>query len=375
MRVIIIGAGIGGLAAAAALRRVGIETINVERVPAIREVGAGLSLWSNAVNALKQLRVADKVLASASAVERVISRTAAGRPITVNPIGEISRDAGAPSVCIHRAVLHRLLFEELSPEAVRTGANCTGFEGATAILENGERIAADVLVGADGISSVIREILHGTRPPRYAGYTCWRGILRAEGVLPERAAYMVTAAGAQLGAWPCGPGQVYWFLTKNAPQGTKQTKANALAFCRGWVAPVPALIEGTSEEAIVQNDILDRPPIAQWGRGPVTLLGDAGHATTPTLGQGACQALEDAVVLADCLHRIQPVDAALREYERCRIPRTTEVVRVSWRSGRIMQIDQPALESLRNWFWGTSLGRRFGTRMFHKLLTYQVPTL
>jgi 2-polyprenyl-6-methoxyphenol hydroxylase-like FAD-dependent oxidoreductase len=99
------------------------------------------------------------------------------------------------------------------------------------------------------------------------------------------------------------------------------------------------------------------------------------HATTPNLGQGACQAIEDAVVLADCIRRVQPVEAALREYERHRIPRTAMIVRISWQSGRILQLDGPALETLRNWFMGTLVGRHFALRMLQNLLTYRVPTL
>jgi 2-polyprenyl-6-methoxyphenol hydroxylase-like FAD-dependent oxidoreductase len=126
---------------------------------------------------------------------------------------------------------------------------------------------------------------------------------------------------------------------------------------------------------MVQNDIFDRPPLSLWGRGRITLLGDAAHATTPDLGQGACQAIEDAVVLADCVRRVQPVEAALREYERHRIPLTGMIVRMSQQSGRILQLDGPALEALRNWFIETRVGKHFAMRMLQKLLTYRVPTL
>jgi 2-polyprenyl-6-methoxyphenol hydroxylase-like FAD-dependent oxidoreductase len=375
MRIVIVGAGIGGLAAAVALRRVGVDVLVFERVSAIREVGAGLSLWSNAVNALRELGVENKVLASASVVERTSTHTPAGQLIADNDFAGISREAGAPCICVHRAILQRILFDELPPGSVRTSERCVGFENASAILENGERIDADVLIGADGISSVIREKLHGPEPPRYAGYTCWRGICHDEGVLPEHSALLAIGGGTQFGIWPCGAGQLYWFLTKNAPQGTVQTKADAMALCRDWAEPVPQVIAGTPEDAILQNDIVDRPPLRWWGRGRVTLLGDAAHATTPNLGQGACQALEDAVMLAHCLRSGRPVNVALREYERLRIPRTTAIVNDSWRSGRMFQLDSPAIESVRNLFLGTALGRHAGTRMFRKLLTYPIPKL
>jgi 2-polyprenyl-6-methoxyphenol hydroxylase-like FAD-dependent oxidoreductase len=375
MHVVIIGAGIGGLAAAVALRRVGVKSLIVERADSIREVGAGLTIWPNAVNALRELGVEARVTGSASPIERHSVRTPAGRLITVTEFGKISHNAGAPCICVHRAVLQRILLEGLPPAWVRPGARCVGFNHSTAILEDGERIQADVLVGADGIASVIREGLHGAESPRYAGYTCWRGICRDNGVLPNRTPLMAAGAGSQFALLPCGAAQLFWFFTKNAPQGITQTKADLLALCGDWAAPVPDVIEATPEGAIVQNDILDRPPLHWWGRGPVTLLGDAAHATTPNLGQGACMALEDAVMLAHCLSTVRPAESALREYERLRIPRTGAIVRDSWQAGRILQLDQPALELVRDWFIGTSLSRHLAMRMFRTLLTYKVPEL
>jgi len=376
MRALIIGAGIGGLATAVALRRVGIETLVIERANSIREVGAGLSIWSNAVNALRELGFDASVMASASVIDRNLVQTPKGLLIARTELETISRMAGAACVCIHRGVLQKILLDAVPPASVRTGARCSGFDNSTAILESGERIKADVLVGADGIASVIRERLHGAEAPRYAGYTCWRGIRQNnDGLLPERSALLVIGGGSQFGVWPCGAGRLYWFLTKNSPQGTKQSKTEAVAVCRDWVAPVPEIVAGTPEDAILQNDIVDRPPLRRWGRGVVTLLGDAAHPTTPNLGQGACQALEDAVVLAHCLRETRPIEAALRKYERVRLPRTSEIVRNSWQTGKAMQLDSPALESLRNWFMGSWLGKRLEIRAFRSNLIHQLPRL
>ena len=375
MRVVIIGAGIGGLAAAAALRRIGIASLVIEQAADIREVGAGLSIWSNAVHALRELGLEASVIASASVIERITVQTPEGCRIAQNEFGAFSRVAGAPCICIHRAILQRILLDAVPSASVLTGARCSGFDHSTAILESGERIKADVLVGADGISSVIREGLHGAKEPRYAGYTCWRGIRQDNGVLPDRSALLVIGAGSQFGLWPCGAGQLYWFLTKNAPLGTTQGKAEAAALCRNWATPVPEIVDGTPEDVILQNDIVDRPPPRWWGRGGVTLLGDAAHASTPNLGQGACQALEDAVVLAHCLSGTPPVEGSLRKYERLRIPRTTSVVRNSWQTGKALQLDWPVLEWFRNWFMGTGLGTRLGMRMIGSFLTYQLPRL
>jgi 2-polyprenyl-6-methoxyphenol hydroxylase-like FAD-dependent oxidoreductase len=212
------------------------------------------------VNALRELGVEARVTDSASVIERHSVWTPAGRLLAVTEFADISHNADAPCICVHRAVLQRILLEELRPAWVRPGARRVGFNDSTAILEDGERIEADVLVGADGISSVIRAGLHGTELPRYAGYTCWRGICRDNDVLPDRTPLLAAGAGSQFGLLPCGPGQLFWFFTKNAPQGVTQTKADLLASCGDWAAPIPDVIEGTPEGAIVQNDIVDRPP-------------------------------------------------------------------------------------------------------------------
>ena len=376
MRVVVVGGGIGGLAAAVALRKVGVEPLVIERATSIREVGAGLSVWSNAMNALRELGLEDKVMASASVIERNVAQTTKGRLIAQTELGEVSRMAGAPCICIHRGVLQKILLDAVPADSVRTGVRCAGFDGSTVIPENGERLESDVLVGADGIFSVIREKLHGAGAPRYAGYTCWRGIREDNaGFLPERSALLVVGGGSQFGAWPCGSGTLYWFLTKKAPPGTTQGKAGAVAACRDWAAPVPEIVAGTPENAILQNDIIDRPPLPWWGRGSVTLLGDAAHPTTPNLGQGACQALEDAVALAHSLKETRPIEAALRKYEDMRRPRTTKVVRNSWQTGKVLQLDSPALELLRNWFMGTRFSARLEMRTLRILLTYRLPSL
>lgn len=376
MRAIIIGAGIGGLAAAVALRRIGVEALVLEQAPVIREAGAGLSIWSNAVNALRELGLEGSVMTCASVIEHNSVQTLSGHLIARSELGLLSSTAGAPCICIHRAALQRILLDALPAASVRTGARCAGHEDSTAILEGGERIEADFLVAADGIYSVIRDALHGSAPPRYAGYSCWRGIRSDNGVLPPRSTLLAMGAGSQFGLWHCGAGQLYWFLTKNGPPGTMQTKAEATALCRGWAAPIRETVAGTPENAILHNDIVDRAPLrGWWGRGRVTLLGDAAHASTPNLGQGACQALEDAVILAHCISEAGPVGAALRKYEQLRITRTTSIIRNSYQAGKILQLDSPALESFRNWFMGTRLSTYLSNRTFASLLTHKLPAL
>ncbi len=224
------------------------------------------------MKALREIGVEGSVLNVASTIERNVNQTPAGRVLAISEIGEMSRQAGAPSICLHRAALRRILLEALPEDCVRTGARCVGFSEAGAMLESGEVVKADVVIGADGISSVIRAELHGAEPPRYAGYTCWRGIVRRESLLADCPALLAVGGGMQFGVLPCGEGKFYWFLTRNAVPGTKVSKREVAMLCRDWAQLVPQIIEATPEEAILQNDIVDRVPLRWWGRGRVTLL-------------------------------------------------------------------------------------------------------
>ena len=381
--VLIVGGGIGGLATAVALRRVGVRADVFERTSAVQEVGAGLSLWSNAVKALRRLGVADAVLARASPIETAVTRTDRGEVLSEAPIGEQSRRAGAPSVCAHRADLQQALAAALGPDQIHLNATCTGVEadtdGVTARFADGRTARGAVLVGADGIRSVVRAGLHGPALPRYAGYFAYRGIGHGDfPELPPGCGEFGVGCGAQLGLFHCGPGRVYWFATVNGSAGgggPGPHNAEAQKRFAGWFPPVPAVIAATEESALLRNDIIDRPPVWPWGRGRVTLLGDAVHPTTPNLGQGACMALEDAIVLADCLKRGGLSEAALREYEQARRRRTAMVTNQSWSLGKLFQLENRLAMALRDWLFRRQFSARRGEKLFDELLGYDVPEL
>jgi 2-polyprenyl-6-methoxyphenol hydroxylase-like FAD-dependent oxidoreductase len=381
---LIIGGGIGGLATAVALRKVGIPATVFERAPEIREVGAGLSLWSNAVKALHRLGLEDRVVSLGSVIGCVRTVTARGRVLSETDIGAMSRRSGAPSLCVHRADLQRTLADALDPKQLQTGHTCVAFEqGGSEVsvrFENGAEARGTFLIGADGIHSTVRGQLLGKTAPRYAGYTAWRGIAQVLHFdLPTDVAFFALGPGTQIGLFYCGPGRIYWFVTKNAPAGSflrpGQHKGELLRTFRGWPSPVPAVIEATEEAAIFQNDIMDRSPTWPWGHGRVTLLGDAVHPTTPNLGQGACQALEDAVILADALRRAVPVEAGLRDYEQRRRERTNLVTNQSWSLGKLFQLQNPLAIWLRDWSMRTRFGQRRGEHLLQELLGYELPDL
>jgi 2-polyprenyl-6-methoxyphenol hydroxylase-like FAD-dependent oxidoreductase len=377
-RAVIVGGGIGGLTAALALRRVGWNPVVFERAPELREVGAGITLWSNAVKVLRQLGVAEKVEELATPLRKSEVRRWDGKLLTDLDLGQLSDRAGAPTIGVHRADLQRALADAVGPESLTLGAPCVGFRqdanGIFVRLSDGREEKGDLLIGADGLRSVVRSQLLGPEKPRYAGYTAWRGVAVADRPeVPTGATLLALGRGSQVGYLPIGGGRTYWFATANVPEGwtdtASRTKSVLVEFFADWYPPIPGVIAATEESAILRNDIHDRPPVRTWGTGRVTLLGDAAHPTTPNLGQGGCMAIEDAPVLARCLAEATDIPAALREYERLRYERTAMVTRASWRLGKLF-----ALEGLLScWLRDTAIAAfpAMAARRTERLIDYE----
>jgi 2-polyprenyl-6-methoxyphenol hydroxylase-like FAD-dependent oxidoreductase len=365
--IIIIGGGIGGLTAAIALRRAGIEATVFERAQNWRELGAGLSLWRNALVALDAIGLGRAAREGAASYPGAALRTADGQLIVAPGIDRLITRFGELGVVIHRAALQTLLVDALGRDHIVMGRACTGVEqdasGVTAKFADGTRVQGAGLVGADGIHSVVRAALFGQTPPRYSGYTAWRGV-----VTFDHAALAVGESwglGRRFGQAPLNDGRVYWFATHSSPPDLRSSdgeKAELLRLFSGWHRPIEGLIAATPPDAILRNDIVDRPPMKSWSRGRITLLGDAAHPMTPNLGQGGCQAIEDAIVLARSLRLTPDVEAAWRAYEAARIPRTREIVAASARVGQMGQWSQPAAV----WF-RTRIVRALGFLQVHQL--------
>ena len=358
MKALIIGGGIGGLMAAIALRKAGLDVAVFERAPELREVGAGITLWANAARVLRQLGVGPSVEAVSTPLTQAEIRNWRGKLLAADDLGRLGEKLGAPSVGVHRADLQRELAKAAGPEVVRLGRECVGFaadsEGVTARFADGSEERGDLLIGADGLHSRIRSQLLGDEKPRYAGYTAWRGVgLIDHPAVPLRLTLLAVGRGSQFGILPIGQGRTYWFATMNTPAGGSQPPEEQKRFLleryRDWYAPVPAVIEATDAAAIIRNDVYDRPPVRRWGEGRVTLLGDAAHPTTPNMGQGACQAIEDALVLGRCLAGAADVPAALRSYESQRYERTAFVTNQSWKFGKLLGWENRFACALRDW--------------------------
>jgi 2-polyprenyl-6-methoxyphenol hydroxylase-like FAD-dependent oxidoreductase len=343
-RAVVIGAGIGGLTAAIALKQTGWDVSVYERAPEIREVGAGITLWVNAVKVLRKLGVAAAIEARSAEVRKSEVRTWRGKVLMRTDLGALGDRLGAPSIGIHRADLQAELATAFGHENIHLGTTCVAYtqdeKGANALFAEGDEARGQILVGADGIKSLVRNQLLGAEQPRYAGYTAWRGVASID--RPEVPLGMTVVAmgrGSQVGMLPIGGGRTYWFATANVPAGEVaglgSHKADLLARFKDWWPAFPAAVEATPESAILRNDIVDRVPVRKWTDKRVTLLGDAVHPTTPNLGQGACQAIESAYVLARCLKEAETAEAGLLAYEQARFDRTAKMTKESWKLGRM----------------------------------------
>ncbi len=342
MKAIIIGGGIGGLASAVALARRGWQVEVLERAPEFTEVGAGLSIWANGLRALDALGVGESVRRHATLEGQAGIQDSAGRWLARTNGAQLERRYG-PTAMIHRADLLAVLCAAVPAEALRSGVTVSEVRPDGTVVHSGGESRADLVVGADGIHSVVRRSVWPDAPlPQYVGYTAWRMITPP---VPVGESSESWGAGERFGYVPLADGRVYCFATANAPEGADGGGLPGLRRrFAGWHDPIPALLEAADPGAVLHDDLYELPPLAGYARGRVALVGDAAHAMTPNLGQGACQALEDAVVLAKTVDGPSGLDA----YDRLRRPRTQKIALRSHRIGVAAQWASPAAVTLRN---------------------------
>jgi 2-polyprenyl-6-methoxyphenol hydroxylase-like FAD-dependent oxidoreductase len=353
MKALIAGAGIGGLSAAVALRRGGHEVEVLERVSRLREIGAAVVVWPNGTRALRALGVEPIWLA----VKRLLILRSDGRRLSELPVSELLEQYGSGMMLVHRAELQAALLTALGDGCVRLGVEVTGFSqddgGVTVRLASGAEESADVLIGADGLRSAVRRQLAGDGDPIYQGFTAWRGEIPAGRLkLDAGTGRNWWGRGGEFLAFPLTDGRIYWAGTANAPKSARPGpgghKQDVLDRFNAWEDLVNSIIRATAPEAILRTDIYDRPALGTWSVGRVTLLGDAAHPMTPSQGQGACQALEDAVALGRSLQAGRDVSDALKAYERARLRKANRVVTMSRQGSRSVQAESRLFCGLRN---------------------------
>ncbi|MES2538719.1 MAG: FAD-dependent monooxygenase [Pseudomonadota bacterium] len=364
LRILIAGAGIGGLTAALALRKQGYENVLVvEQAPELREVGAGVQMTPNAVKVLHKLGLAEQLRAVGVTPKGSQSRSwSSGRIIRNFPLGEAClAEYGVPYYQVHRAHLHSMLADAVGLQSVRLASKFVGFtqdaQGVTLQLASGEQVRGDVLIGADGVHSVIRTGLLGPEKPRFSGLVAWRGLAPVERLKqfgieknthsywgPQRHFVHYYVAGGNLMNWIGVVPARDWTLESWSVKGDKREVLDEFA---GWHPVVRGIIEATDQP--FKWALYDREPLAGWSQGRVTLLGDAAHPMLPFMSQGAAQSIEDGYVLGLCIARNpSDVNAALLDYERLRLERTKRVQLGSRANGEMFHLASPFARLMRD---------------------------
>lgn len=351
LNILVIGAGIGGLSTALAFQRQGHQVTVVERVATMRPVGAALSIWSNGVKVMHQLGLGNAIEGLSGNITQMRYLTHDGQPLTDFSLVPLFEEIEQRACPISRAALQQMLLDAVGTEHVQFGRSCHDYtlthDGVSAHFDDGESLHADLLVVAEGTHSKLRGKVVGHPVERqYVGYVNWNVRVPADGALAPQSHWDQYVGDAKrVSFMPMGNGgnaegaqEFYCFLDVPLPAGTTNDPSHyrdeLRAHFAGWAAPVQALIERFDPERMARVEIYDIPPLDSLTAPRVALLGDAAHGMAPDLGQGGCQAIEDAWVLAHVVQRAleehtdtsSAIASALTQYDAQRVSRVGEIV-------------------------------------------------
>ncbi|WP_183100546.1 FAD-dependent monooxygenase [Nocardioides pelophilus] len=337
---VIAGAGIAGLALAAGLQRTETATpyLLLEERPELGSTGGAITLWPNAMVALDEIGVGDDVRRAGRPLGAGSIRARRGTLLRSLDLEQSATALGGPLVALRRGDLIEILHARIKADSVVLATAVRGYahdrDGVRA-LTDGDPVAAAALVGADGYRSEIARALHPGLPERYAGYPAWRGIADVGGLEPVQ----VWGGRQEFGVVPLSDTASYWFATVREPAGgsVHDEVAHLRTAFSGWPDPVQQVLAATDPSAVSRNDVMDRAVPRRWTDGRVVVIGDAAHAMRPHLGQGGCQALIDAAVLARLLRQTDSPAAAFTAFESLRRGPARRVVGLSRTAGRVVE--------------------------------------
>ncbi|HEU4735818.1 MAG TPA: FAD-dependent monooxygenase [Solirubrobacterales bacterium] len=350
-RALVAGAGIGGLAVARLLRDAGFEVEVLERSQHLAPLGAGITLWPNATRVLRKLGLDDALLEPLPMSELGLHRWD-GRMLVATDLTALERRYDAPLLALQRTTLHDALLGDGIRDLVRTGAEVLSAEetssGVKAVTRNGECFEAEVLIGADGVHSAVRQSLLADGAPRSSGILAYRAVIDPLPLQVSPGEYW--GAGCVFAIAPI-EGRLFWLATRRM-SADEPAEPNPIPGLlerhRDWVPEIPIVIEATKPEEVMQHELFDRKPVKRWAGDRIALLGDAAHPMLPVLGPGACQALEDAQALAKTLSASGDVPSALREYQEMRRRRAARLTIASRRIGQIAHLRAAPLRAVRD---------------------------
>ncbi len=349
----IVGAGVAGLTAAYALQSIGRTCTIFEQSRAIKGIGAGFGLAANAMKAFELIGLREEIEPIGHHLESYNILDEHGKVLFAPDTSSISQNYQQRNFAIHRADLHQFLLSKV--EYVQLGKRAIRFEqstdSVTIYFEDGTIHRSKYLLIADGVKSILRQQLLPESKPRYAGYTCWRATISNSKLNLQKGSETWGKDG-RFGLTPLVQNRLYWYacINSDAQNSIYQnyTVENLHRHFEHYHQPIAQVLQQTKDEDLIWNDIIDIAPIKHFAYGNVLLIGDAGHATTPNMGQGACQAIEDVAVLIDELSQEKSVDLAFKNFERRRLDRTKYITDNSKKIGEIAQLDNSFLITGRN---------------------------
>jgi 2-polyprenyl-6-methoxyphenol hydroxylase-like FAD-dependent oxidoreductase len=339
----IIGAGIGGLTTALTLKQNGYNVRLYESATAIKPVGAGIVLASNAMQVFQKLGLQGALENAGHKIHEMHLTDEQINPLSIADLTYFEQKYNVTTLAIHRGDLQRILAETIGFEHITFGKRLATIAKKENIyqlnFEDGTSVEAKIVIGADGIHSKVRNQIFGEMRTRNALQPCWRGV--CDMVLPQKylnKGHEAWGRGKRFGFFQINPQKVYWFALINQPRQINQN-LNLLELFKDFHPDILNIVSKTLDNQIIMNDIIDLKPIHRWQQENVCLVGDAAHATTPNLGQGACQAIEDAYTLGKCLENTDDIQYAFRQYEKKRMKKAHLVVNMSWQMGILAHLE------------------------------------
>ena len=374
-RIAILGGGIAGLTAAIALQNIGIAAMVFEAAAEIKEAGAGIGLGANAIKAFQQLGIETEVSNAGRYLPSFTIYNQWGKAITKTDSVSLGKKYGLDNFTIHRAALQQLLLGRIDNANVFTNKRVKKIQrepfGTTIYFEDGTTYETDFIIAAEGIHSATRKQLLPGSKIRYAGYTCWRAVID-NASLQLNECSETWGSNGRFGIVPLAHNKIYWFACINAPANNSTMKQytikELLHQFRDYHQDIIAVLGETKNEHLIWSDIIDLQPIHQYAFDNIVLVGDAAHATTPNLGQGACQAIEDAVVLADEIKKNNDLTIAFKQFEKRRMKRTHWITATSHQIGTMAQLENKLLIRIRDFIF-LHTPQHIKDRQFKKLYT------
>ena len=353
MNIDIIGAGIGGLTTAIALEQKGITTRIFEQAQQIKQVGAGIILANNAMQVYDKLGLRKIIEENGNPISTMHITKANLQPLSSIDLAYFERKNKIKNIAIHRGKLQQILIDHLKSSKIELQHQLTSIEkntdDYTLKFENGNQIQASIILGADGLNSVVRQSILPNNSIRHANQVCWRGITAYK--LPKKFRNELNEAwgkSERFGFVQIAENKVYWYALKSFKKDQHEFSVHDLDKYFGeYNTIIKDILQSTKKEHINTAEISDLKPTSTWYKEKVCLIGDSAHATTPNMGQGACQAIEDAYVLSACIDKYE-ISKAFSEYQRLRLPKAHQVVKASWFVGKMAHLSNPILVGLRN---------------------------